>query len=229
MDATATRAAHGFTAAWLTETVPLAALQPHPQNYKQHPPAQLAELAASIQAHGLYRNIVVARDNTILAGHGVAEAAAIAGYADVPVYRLAVDADAPAALQVLIGDNELARLALSDDRALTELLKALAQDDTLDGLLGTGFDATQVAALAYVTRPASEVADKNEAAHWLGMPTYEGDEATCRVIVTCPDAATRAAVLRLLAVAVADETPRTVSVAYPPHGRDDVGAVAFEG
>lgn len=224
VDPTVTRAEAGRA----VELVLLARLRPHPRNYKAHPADQLAHIAASLEAHGYYRNVVIARDDTILAGHGVVQAALALGWTHAPCVRLPLAPDDPRAVQVLIGDNEIARLANHDDRALTELLKALAQDDSLDALLGTGFDPQQVAALAYVTRPAHEIADKNEAGEWLGMPSYDAEDTVCRVVVTCPDTSTRATVLRLLGLSVTDETPRTVSAAYPPHARDDVGAVAVE-
>lgn len=222
--ATVTRAAAGY----VVEQIPLAQLKPHPHNYKAHPADQLAHLVASLTAHGFYRNVVIARDNTILAGHGVVDAAQQLGWTHAPCVRVPLAPDDPRAVQVLIGDNEIARLASHDDRALTELLKALAQDTTIDALLGTGFDAQQVAALAYVTRPAHEIADKDEAAHWLGMPTYDADDSVCRLIVTCPDSARRRQALDRLGLRVADETPRTVSAAYPPQARADVGSVAVE-
>ena len=50
-------------------------LTPHPQNYRDHPQDQIAHIVRSIEEHGFYRNVVVAKDNTILAGHGVVQAA----------------------------------------------------------------------------------------------------------------------------------------------------------
>ena len=53
------------------ELLPLAELRPHPRNDGTHPPDEIAHLKASITTHGVYRNVVVAQDGTILAGHGV--------------------------------------------------------------------------------------------------------------------------------------------------------------
>ncbi len=58
--------------------VPIAELKPHPRNYKKHPADQLAHLEASLKQYGQFRNVVVARDSTILAGHGVVAADAAA-------------------------------------------------------------------------------------------------------------------------------------------------------
>ena len=46
-------------------------LKPHPRNYRDHPQDQIDHLIQSIRENGFYRNVVVANDNTILAGHGV--------------------------------------------------------------------------------------------------------------------------------------------------------------
>lgn len=157
------------------EQVPLADLKPHPRNYREHPDDQIEHLAQSIRQNGFYRNIVVARDNTILAGHGVALAAGRLGMLEVPVVRLPIDPDCPAALKVLTGDNEIEHLAEQDDRLLSELLKEIKEVD-LDGLLGTGYDEAMLANLVFVTRPAGEIEDFDEAAHWVGMPEYHDGE-----------------------------------------------------
>jgi len=53
------------------ETVPIHLLKPHPQNYRSHPADQLEHIKQSIREYGIYRNIVVAEEYTILAGPGV--------------------------------------------------------------------------------------------------------------------------------------------------------------
>jgi site-specific DNA-methyltransferase (adenine-specific) len=113
-------------------------LTPHPRNYRGHPPEQIEHLKASITEHGLYRNVVVARGDVILAGHGVVIATVELGVALVPVVRLDIDPDDPRALKLLAGDNEITRLADDDDGALAAILKELA--DSSVGLLGTGYD-----------------------------------------------------------------------------------------
>jgi ParB-like chromosome segregation protein Spo0J len=102
-----------------TVRVPIGDLKPHPRNYQKHPADQLKHIQASIAAHGYYRNIVVARDNTILAGHGVVEASRAMGKKRVPVVRLDVAPDDPRALKVLTSDNEISNLAEVDDRGCT--------------------------------------------------------------------------------------------------------------
>ena len=70
------------------EVLALKDLRPHPRNYREHPEDQLAHLKQSIQKHHIYRNIVIARDGTILAGHGVVEAAKALGLETIPGCRL---------------------------------------------------------------------------------------------------------------------------------------------
>jgi ParB family chromosome partitioning protein len=129
------------------ELVPLADLRPHPRNDGAHPPEALAHLKQSLTEHGVYRNVVVAQDGTLLAGHGVVEAAQALGHTHIAVQRLPYPPDDPRSLQVLVGDNHIARLRMQDDAALVALLQELAQDDPL-ALLGTGFDEAALKALA---------------------------------------------------------------------------------
>ena len=98
------------------KSVDIDKLKNHPKNYREHPDDQLAHLMKSIEQQGFYRNIVVAKDYTILAGHGVVKASRKLGLKEVPVVRLDIDANSTKALKVLAGDNELGRLAEVNDR-----------------------------------------------------------------------------------------------------------------
>ena len=129
------------------ERVALADVRPHPRNYQTHPDEEIQHLMQSLTMHGVYRNVVIARDGTLLAGHGVVEAARRLGYTSLTMKRLALDPHEPRALQILVGDNEIARLAIKHEDALAALLQELSQDDPL-ALLGTGFDEEALAALA---------------------------------------------------------------------------------
>ena len=129
-----------------TEVVPVDSLKPHPENYRSHPPDQLLHIKASLEQHGVYRNVVVARDLTILAGHGVVEAAKLAKLVELPVRRLNVAPDSVEAKKILVADNELGRFAEDDDDRLSELLKGIRDDDVMK-LLGTGYDDVKLVAL----------------------------------------------------------------------------------
>lgn len=212
-----------------TETVALAELRSHPRNYRQHPEDQIAHLAQSIREHGLYRNIVTARDLTILAGHGVVLALQSLGWTEAPIKRVDLAPLEPRALKLLAGDNEIGHLAEIDDRALSELLKAIKdQDET--GLLGTGYDDAMLANLVMVTRPASEIADFDEAAEWVGMPEYENGQDPLRANVSFRNEADRLAFLELVQagnVHKASGAP-TLSFWWPAKANDDLASIRFE-
>lgn len=156
--------------------VALSELRPHRRNYRHHPPEQLRHLGQSMRESGVYRNVVAAEDLTILGGHGVVEAAAMVGIAELPVTVLPIDADSPAALKILAGDNELARLASDDDRALASILAEVNDAAGLgDGLLGTGWTPADLAKLLESTA-APTAPDE--------FPEY--DPETLRTDHTCP-------------------------------------------
>ena len=164
------------------QIVPIETLKPHPQNYRKHPDDQLQHLVESIKEHGIYRNIIVANDKTILAGHGVVQACLKMEMKEVPVIILELDPQDTKALKILTGDNEIANLGEIDDRLLSEILKEIKTED-LNGLLGTGYDEKMLANLVMVTRPASEIANINEAAQWAGMPNYDEENKAYKAVV----------------------------------------------
>jgi hypothetical protein len=198
------------------EWVPLASLHPHPRNYRSHPEDQIEHLAASIEQHGYFRPVVIARDGTILAGHGVVQASGHLGVERVPAVRLNLDPESPPALKILTLDNELPRFAEVDDRALSFLLRDIAQQD-VTGLVGTGYDDAKLAALLLVTRPVSEIEDFDEAASWLGLPDFAGGMERWQVIITCRSEADRARFLDEygLGELISKTTGRVASILWP--------------
>lgn len=128
------------------ELLDVATLKPHPRNDGTHPPDEIAHLKQSLTEHGVYRNVVVADDGTILAGHGVIRAAQALGLTQIPGQRRPYGPDDPRALKILVGDNHIAQLRQQNDDVLTALLAELAADDPM-ALLGTGFDAAMLEAL----------------------------------------------------------------------------------
>lgn len=208
-----------------TEIVNISDLHPHPRNYNAHPDDQVIEIGASLQKHGVYRNVVIAKDGTILAGHGVIKTAAAKGMKQFPVVRLPIEPDSIAALQVLTGDNGLPHLGEVDDRALTEILKKLYEDDAAN-LLGTGYDEAMFANLVMVTRDAKEIANYNEAAEWVGLPSYEMGEATLKLQVHFRNESDRDDFAELLGIEL---KPKTATIWYPPKETDDVASLYFDG
>lgn len=214
------------------EQIAIDALMPHPQNYRTHPQDQLDHLAASIRKHGFYRNIVIAADNTILAGHGITLAAKQMGFAIVPVVRLPIAADSIQALEVLAGDNENEHLADQDDRKLSEILMQI-KNSSPDGLLGTGYDEQMLANLIYVTRPESEVNAMNEMDHWVGLPDYSPILPPPKLIISFESEEQRQQFLNWL-----DEREQTVimgknretwSMWWPPRDKEDLKTLKWEG
>jgi hypothetical protein len=214
-----------------TKLVAISELKPHPRNYRQHPDDQLEHIVTSIKEHGFYRNVVIAQDGTILAGHGVVKASQKIGQEFVPAVRLPIDAESPQALKVLAGDNEIAHLSVNDDRALTELLKQIKEDEAnLTGLLGTGYDEMMLATLAMVTRPASEIANIDEAVQWVGMPQYDEGEERIKAVVTFRTPEDRLKFMEQLGIEKPLSTNhQTWSFWWPGKGRDDLSSVRFQG
>jgi ParB-like chromosome segregation protein Spo0J len=218
--------------------VSLETLKPHERNVKEHPEEQLDRIKASLEALGFTKPIVVAKDGTVLAGHGVMKAAAMLGITQVPVKRLDVGPDDPAALAYMIGDNELGRGAELQDREMAEMLREL-QEETGD-ILGTGYDTQMLANLLLVTRSAAEIKDSNQAIEWLGMPEYEQTPLPCKVMVSfdsdverdkfldgwwSPDGLKANAVQ--VGAVVRKRNLSTISLWWPPRPRDDPHSLRF--
>lgn len=210
------------------ELIAVSALKPHPRNYRAHPDDQLEHLGESLKEHGLYRNVVIAQDGTILAGHGVVEAARRVGLEEVNAVRLPIDPESPAALKVLTGDNEIEHLAEQDDRLLSELLKEISESDPL-ALLGTGYDEHMLANLVFVTRPASEIRDFDEAAHWVGMPEHGEGPETVKLIISFESEADRGRLMELIGASVIKKaTGESWSIWWPEKEREELSHVRFE-
>jgi len=120
-------------------------LKPNPENYRAHPQEQIAEIATSLRDLGQFKNVVVRPDGTILAGHGVVQAAIAEG---VPVvWGFIFEGTDAEARRLMVADNELSRGAEDDERALHALLNEIDRD--FGDLAGTGWsDAEHEAVLA---------------------------------------------------------------------------------
>jgi hypothetical protein len=211
------------------EVVPLERLQTHKRNYRQHPPDQIAHIIHSIETHGVYRNVVVANDDTILAGHGVVKALRQMGRTTVSVYRLPLPPDHPQALKLLAGDNEIGHLAEVDDRLFTELLKEVHELDP-DGLLGTGYDEMMLTNLVFVTRTEQEIADHNQAAAWAdaGMPDYENGFIPWKIIVSFRTEADRVKFAEQVGLYFSRKEAKMWACWWPAREREDLSSVRYE-
>ena len=208
------------------ETIKLSDLKEHPRNYKTHPEDQLQHIISSIEEHGFYRNIVIAKDNTILAGHGVFQACQLMNKEEVPVIRLNIDHDSTQALKVLTSDNEIQNLAKVDDRELSEILKDILDED-LD-LAGTGFDQEQLSALIYTTRPSTEVADIDEAKEWVGMVDFEPTGKDIKVIIQFDNEEDKQEMLnRIGATHINKQIGNISTIWYPERKQEDLKSISF--
>ena len=209
------------------ETINVNQLKEHPRNYKQHPEQQLEHIIKSIEEHGFYRNIVIAKDNTILAGHGVVQASKLMGKQKVPVIRLDINSDSTQALKVLTSDNEIGNLAMVDDRQLSEVLKDIL-DEELD-LTGTGFDEDQLSALIYTTRNADEIQTIDEANEWVGIADYENKPNPIKVMVHFESEEDRENFMQLLDNPhVNYKLGQTWKIWFPERGNEDPSSIRFE-
>lgn len=216
----------GFANVVQTERVPIADLRPHPRNYKEHPPEQLAQLERSLEDNGFYRDVVVANDGTILAGHGVVEAAKARGQRKVPVKRMPFGPDDDRAITIVTGDNELGKLAGRNDRALTDMLKEMA--DRGHDLQATGFDAAMLANLRFVTTTEDETPTVDAAAEWVGMPEFTPMQQRITLVLAFDSEEKRGELIDQLGLIIAKKTKQTWSAWWPPRELEDLSSLRFE-
>jgi hypothetical protein len=209
----------------VSQIIDIAELKPHPQNYREHPDDQVEHLMESLRENGFYRNVVIAKDNTILAGHGVIVAAKKMGLKTAPCLKLNLDPSHPKALKVLAGDNEIGGLSVVNDRELTELLKNIKDADTL---LGSGYDDKMLAALVMITRPAGEIADNESAAHWVGMPEMGLDPKEIKLVMSFRNKEDRAQFVKEKGIKMMTEGVNTWSASWPEKEKDDPASVRFQ-
>jgi len=117
------------------EMMPVASLAPYAANARQHPPEQVAQLAASIGEFGFTVPVLVDERGVLIAGHGRVLAAKALGMEAVPAIRLAHLSEAQARAY-RIADNQLALISSWDETLLAAELRALRSDEFDLGLLG---------------------------------------------------------------------------------------------
>lgn len=209
------------------EIVSVNDLKPHPKNYVEHPEDEIAHIVQSLLSFGQYKNIVTARELTILAGHGVRQGIIKIGGKKAQIVRLDLDPFEPRAMKILAGDNEIAHLSMKDDRALTELLKSIKEEDTI-GLLGTGYDETMLAALAMITRTEREIPDMNAAAHWVGMPEYDVPTDSFKIVFNFVTDEERKNFVDRHEFKIMKREAKTWTTWWPQKQRDDFSSISFE-
>ena len=177
-------------------------IKPHPRNYKIHPPEQLEHLQQSIKENGIYRNILVANDFTILAGHGIVEAAKLLGLTSVPILRLDLPPNSTKSIKILTADNEVTHLAETNMREMSELLKELLVEDDL---LGTGYDKDKIENLLMVSRSKDEV-KKLEDEDWGNYMDFQAVKPNPKLIINFENEKDREDFAKFIGAELTDKT-----------------------
>ncbi|MFU1802973.1 site-specific DNA-methyltransferase [Gardnerella swidsinskii] len=128
-------------------------LIPYVRNARTHSEAQVAQIAASIREFGFLSPILVAEDNTILAGHGRLAAALKLGLKKVPCVKENHLTETQKRAYI-IADNKLSLNAGWDDELLAvELSEIEGADFNLDLL---GFDEAELSSIFDADKDVNE-------------------------------------------------------------------------
>ena len=212
----------------LMDRLEISKLKTNKYSYRQHSQEQIDHLTKSIQQNGVYKNIVVAKDFTILDGHAVVRAAEGLGIKVVPVKVLDIEPDSEQALKIVVSNNELGRFAEVDDRKLTEILKDI-KDKGDSGLLGTGYDNPKLANLLMVTRPQSEIGGMDDAAEMVGMPDYENEPERLRAVISFESEEDRDKFIKSIGIKVIAKKTRFVwSFWWPEKQKESLASKKYE-
>ena len=121
------------------EIIAVSALIPYARNSRTHSETQVGQIAASIREFGFTNPVLIADDNTVIAGHGRLLAAQKLGLADVPCLRLSGMTEAQRRAYI-IADNKLALNAGWDDELLALELGDLRDSGFDLGVIGFSDD-----------------------------------------------------------------------------------------
>jgi ParB-like chromosome segregation protein Spo0J len=126
------------------EQISIEKLIPYVNNARTHSDAQVAQIAASIKEFGFNNPVLIADDNSIIAGHGRVMAARKLGKDTVPAVRLSHLTEMQRKAYIL-ADNKLALNAGWDDELLRIEIKELLDNQFSMDLLG--FDVEEITRL----------------------------------------------------------------------------------
>src|SRR5579864_9533823 len=107
------------------EYVPLDTLTLDPDNARIHKPAQIRQIARSIEAFAFNAPVLVDRGGKVIAGHGRVLACRKLGRTEIPVIRLEHLTPAQARAYA-IADNRLTESSTWDEQLLAHHFKTLA-------------------------------------------------------------------------------------------------------
>ena len=147
-----------------SEVVNIDTLTESPVNYNRHGDKQLGHLSESLRQFGQFKNIIAWR-NTIVAGHGLVQAAKARGWQRIEVKRLPDEWSIERVNAVLVADNELARQSDPDQAALAAILDQVKQVDA-ELVTAAGFSEQELSELLKSLEPASEPVDAPAQVDW---------------------------------------------------------------
>jgi hypothetical protein len=142
--------------ACLDQTCAIEDLAPYANNARTHSKKQVRQIADSIRRFGFCNPVLIADDNTIIAGHGRVEAAKLIGMTEVPVRRLSHLSKEEVRAYIL-ADNKLAENAGWDrDLLAIEMQGLIDLDFDIEGL---GFSTVEIDLTIGDKQPAASEAD----------------------------------------------------------------------
>src|ERR1043166_1832420 len=136
----------------IVKYLPVSSLKARVKNPRTHSPKQLNQIAESIKKFGFLTPILIDAENQIVAGHGRAEAAKIAGLSEVPTVCVAHLSETEIRAY-LIADNKIAENAGWDKEILALELEELKLAK-IDGIT-LGFEPAELEAFAAKLRVLS--------------------------------------------------------------------------
>ena len=115
------------------ETIQIGLIDPHPRNYNDHSPEQIAGLRVSLREFGQVQTVVVQAQAdgryVTAAGHGLTEAAKLEGLKELDCRVIPEDWPAEKVLAYLAADNEHARRSQRDEVQLASILQEVHEFD----------------------------------------------------------------------------------------------------
>jgi DNA modification methylase len=141
------------------EFVSIEQLIPYVNNARTHDDAQVAQIAGSIKEFGFNNPVLIADDNSIIAGHGRVMAARKLGLKEVPCMRLSHLTETKRKAYIL-ADNRIALNSGWDNDLLMIELKDLDMDGIDLSILG--FDADEINALLNPITETEGLTDEDE-------------------------------------------------------------------
>lgn len=141
------------------ELVSVNVLIPYVNNARTHDDAQIAQIAGSIKEFGFNNPVLIADDNSIIAGHGRVMAARKLGMNSVPCVRLSHLTDGQRKAYIL-ADNRIAMNSDWDNDLLALELKELDAEGMDLSMLG--FDADEINAILNPVTETEGLTDEDE-------------------------------------------------------------------